>query len=86
MACHDWADGHTGGKKEIGYIDLVFIIILGYGLSILVEQGKVGYAMVFLNMLNGTINQLEAYLCRLVNRKNNFGLQDLIKYRDDYYG
>lgn len=42
--------------------------------------------MVFLDMLNGAIHQFGAYLCRLINRKNNFGFQDLIEYGDRYYG
>lgn len=48
--CHDRANGRAGGKEKIGHINFVLVMVLGNGISVLVDQLKIGYAVVFFNI------------------------------------
>ena len=43
---HYWADGRAGGEKEIGYIDFARHIFLADGVAYLIDESKVGNAVV----------------------------------------
>lgn len=71
--------------KEIGHVDLSFVSILGNGVAILVYQFKIGYFMIFPNVLNGRIYKFfrnhiglvngEAFIwnLQLINKEDNDG-------------
>lgn len=83
MIGHYRADGPAGGKKEIGHIDLVLVGVLGNNLAILVGQFKVGYGMVFLDMLDGGIDQFVGNVIGSINRKSTLRFEYPVEYIND---
>jgi hypothetical protein len=65
---HYWTNGWASSKKEVGNVDFIFIISLGYGIAVLIDQLKIGNGMVFTLVLYATIYQQAIYLSGLVNR------------------
>ena len=83
---HNGADGLAGGEEKIGYIDFIFIKFLCNRFSILIDQAKICYAVVFFLVLNGAVYQLIIDLCRLVNRQCFYRIQDVVKQSDNNAG
>jgi len=68
MIRHNWANSLAGCKEEIGNVNFIFVIVLGNGFSVLVDEFKIGYFVIFFLVLKRAVHQLGTYHGRLVNR------------------
>ena len=70
---HDRANGRAGRKKEISHIDFFIIVLLGNGVTVLVDELKIGDGMVFLFIVQRAIDQFGVHHRGLVNGQSLLG-------------
>jgi len=83
VARHDGANRGASGKKEIGHINLVFVMVLSNGISILVHQPEIGNGMVFFYMLKGAVHQFGTHVIGLVHFECPFWGKHLVNCKND---
>ena len=79
IICHDGADGRASCKKKIDHSNLTLIVFLGYCFPVLIGQTEIRNAMAFFDVLQGTVNQFETELSRLVNWKYTNRLEGIVE-------
>jgi hypothetical protein len=85
VICHSDADALTSSKEKIGDINFIFIIFLGDGIAILIDEFKIGDRMIFSDVLFGSIHQSRIYVNGIVDFQPFIDQQKLIKNSDAHH-
>ena len=83
MICHHRANSKAGGEEKIGYVDFIPVEILGDRISVLIDEVKISYFMIFSNVLHGGVYQFGINHIGLKYGQSLFGFELVVNDRND---